>query len=134
MTASPSIQAFFDGACPICSREVAYARRRDPNLRVQWVDIAHPGFDAAAYGLDARKVNEALHVRTPDGRVYTGVDAAIQVMRVLHRSFIAKLLLGILKIPGMMFIARIYYRWFARNRYRLTGRCTPESCSIAPPK
>src|SRR5205085_8774077 len=111
-------------------REVAYARKRDPDHRVEWVDIARPGFDAGGFGLDARKLNEALHVRTPDGRVWVGVDAAIQVMRVLQRSFIATLLLWVLKVPGMMKVARLYYRWFARNRYRLTGRCTPETCAI----
>jgi predicted DCC family thiol-disulfide oxidoreductase YuxK len=29
-----------------------------------------------------------------------------------------------------MRIAGILYRLFARNRYRISGRCTPESCRI----
>src|SRR4051812_15682655 len=112
------IQAFYDGECPICSREVAYARRRDARGCMEWVDISRADFDAARFGLDPRKVNEALHVRMPDGRVLVGVDAAVQVMRVLQRSFVAKVLVWILKVPGMMSVARVYYRWFARNRYR----------------
>src|SRR5690349_14596180 len=127
---SAHLQAFYDGACPICSHEVGYARRRDRDERVEWIDISRPTFNAPAFGLDPAKVNEALHVRGSDGKIYVGVDAAIQIMQAVRHSFLMKVVLFILKIPGMMPIARTYYRWFARNRYRLTGRCTPESCAV----
>ncbi|MFT6308343.1 MAG: putative DCC family thiol-disulfide oxidoreductase YuxK, partial [Halioglobus sp.] len=30
---------FYDGACPLCSREVAHYRRIDTNNNVSWLDI-----------------------------------------------------------------------------------------------
>ena len=46
--ANPQLTVFFDGACPICSREIAHYRRRDSEGRLRLVDIAAPSFDAAA--------------------------------------------------------------------------------------
>ena len=133
-TAIARPQVFFDDACPICRRETAHVRKRDKLGRADWIDIAAPGFDAAAYGLDPVRVHEVMHARGTDGTVYQGLDAVIFFMRVLPKTFITGPLLLLLKIPGMMIPARAYYRWFARNRYRLAGRCTPESCELPPPK
>lgn len=124
------VQVFFDGACPICSREIAWGRRRDRFSRIEWIDIAGADFRAEAYGLDARRIHEVMHARDASGRVHTGVDAFVQIARALPRSFLTVMFLGLLKVPGAMWVARGYYRWFARNRYRLGGRCTAETCKI----
>ena len=128
------LQVFFDGACPICTREVRHYSRRDRDNQIKWIDIAAPAFKAADYGLDPAAIHKAMHARTAEGRVYAGVDAFIQIWRAIPHSFFASFALLLLRIPGMMSIARLFYHWFARNRYRLTGRCTPEGCAIHPEK
>jgi len=130
-TASPwPVQVFFDGACPLCSRETRHYQKKDVHGRIQFVDIAGPQFDAKAYGLDPTRVTEVMHARTADGRVYTELNAFKQIWRALPPSFLSRAPLALLAIPGAMWFFGKCYRLFARNRYRLTGRCTPESCTI----
>jgi predicted DCC family thiol-disulfide oxidoreductase YuxK len=124
------VQVFFDGACPICSREVKHYRARDRHGRIEWIDIANPAFHAPAYGLDPARVQQMMHARLSDGRVVTEVRAFVKIWEVLPPGLVTTPLRWLLKIPGMIAVANVFYRLFARNRYRLTGRCTPEGCSI----
>jgi predicted DCC family thiol-disulfide oxidoreductase YuxK len=71
-----------------------------------------------------------MHARTPDGKVFTEVRAFVKIWEALPPSLLTTPLRWLFKIPGTLALAGIFYRLFARNRYRLTGRCTPESCSI----
>jgi predicted DCC family thiol-disulfide oxidoreductase YuxK len=48
-----AIEAYFDGACPLCVREMRLLQRLDRRRLIRFVDIAAPGFDAA-YRLFAR--------------------------------------------------------------------------------
>jgi predicted DCC family thiol-disulfide oxidoreductase YuxK len=124
-TANWPLQVFFDGACPLCSREMAIVRRRDRHGNLQLIDIARPDFDAPALGLDPLRLQQAMHVRGADGTLYIGVDAFLQL-------WLALFLRGLLQVPGMPWFARRLYGVFARNRHRLTGRCTPETCALPP--
>ena len=60
MPASERYQLLYDGACPVCRREVLWLHRRRP-AAIEAVDIAAPEFDAALYGLTAREVDAALY-------------------------------------------------------------------------
>lgn len=125
------LQVFYDGACPLCSREVAVYRRRDQLGRIAWVDISRPEFQAAEFGLDPARVQQVMHARAPDGGVFTQITAFVKIWQALP-GWPWALLRAVFAIPGMIPLANIFYRLFARNRYRLTGRCTPESCSTRP--
>lgn len=128
--ASRALQVFYDGACPLCSREVKHYRTRDKERCIEWIDIARPGFDAAEYGLDPVRVQQVMHARGPGGKVYTEVGAFVKIWEALPPGLLTTPLRLLLRIPGMIRFANIFYRLFARNRYRLTGRCTPESCGV----
>jgi predicted DCC family thiol-disulfide oxidoreductase YuxK len=128
------LQIFFDGACPLCSREVRHYKKRDPHHAIEWIDIAQPTFNAPSFGLDPARVNEVMHARSPDGTVSTEVAAFVKIWEALPPAFFTTLLRYLLKIPGMMAIANFIYRRWAKNRYKLTGRCTPESCELPPDK
>jgi predicted DCC family thiol-disulfide oxidoreductase YuxK len=128
---SPSLlQVFYDGACPICVREIQHYRRRDREHRIEWIDIARPEFNAAAAGLDPQRLQQAMHARGADGEIHVGVEAFVQIWRTLPWAIGTGSLRALFKVPGMMASARVFYRLFARNRHRLTGRCTPERCGI----
>ncbi|MGC4116266.1 MAG: DUF393 domain-containing protein [Myxococcales bacterium] len=77
------LAVFFDGACIVCSSEMESYRRRDRDGRLEFVDIAAPGFDAQAFGLDRVQVQRAMHVRLPSGEVRTGVAAFVEVWKRL---------------------------------------------------
>lgn len=128
------LQVFYDGACPLCSREVRHYRKRDRHHRIDWVDIAAPTFHAPDYGLDSAGVQQVMHARGPDGTLYTQLAAFVQIWKALPARPLTTPLRWLLAIPGVIPLANIFYRLFARNRYRLTGRCTPESCGIEKPE
>lgn len=127
------LQVFYDGACPLCSREVRHYQAKDRLHHIAWIDIAAPGFDARAYGLDPQRVQQVMYARAADGTVFIEVAAFVKIWEALPPTLFSRLVRGLLKLPGMMAIAGVGYRFFARNRYRLTGRCTPENCTIPPP-
>ena len=129
MSTAWPLQVFFDGACPLCRREMAFWRSRDHRHRLQWVDIAAPGFSAVDYGLDNTQLQRFMHARSADGQVFTGVRAFVHIWEAIPGPMTTPLR-WLFKIPGVVPIAGIFYRLFARNRYRLTGRCTPETCDV----
>jgi predicted DCC family thiol-disulfide oxidoreductase YuxK len=122
---------YFDGACPLCSREIAHYRRRDPGGCLRLIDIADPHFDAAAHGLSAERVNQVMHVRRPDGSLATGVDAFIAIWDALPGYGV---LSKVAALPGVHLLLRGGYRVFAAVRPYLPRRqvpaCHDGSCQV----
>ena len=107
-------QLLYDGACPVCSREVLWLYRRRPDA-IEAVDISLEGFDAVAYGLTAEQVDGALYGIRPDGGVTVGMDSLREAYRLGG--------LGWLVAWTGWWPARpvfdALYRGFARNRMRI---------------
>jgi predicted DCC family thiol-disulfide oxidoreductase YuxK len=107
-------QLLYDGACPVCSREVLWLYRRRPDA-IEAVDISLEGFDASAYGLTAEQVDGALYGIRPDGGVTVGMDSLREAYRLGG--------LGWLVAWTGWWPARpvfdALYRGFARNRMRI---------------
>lgn len=130
--AAPEVTTvYFDGACPLCSREIAHYRRRDRQGRLRFIDIADPHFDAAAEGLDAARVHQVMHVRRPDGSLATGVDAFIAIWAALPGY---GRLACAAATPGIHGLLRAGYRLFAAVRPYLPRRqvssCSDGSCAV----
>jgi len=123
------IKVLYDGACPLCLREVRFLRGRDQAGRIAFEDIAAPGFDASAYGLDQATAMARIHGILPNGTRIEGVE----VFRQLYAQVGLGWLLAPTRWPGLRPVFDAAYRAFARNRLRLTGRsepaCTQESCA-----
>lgn len=119
---------FYDGECPLCRREVDHYRRLDRQQRLIFIDIASAHFDAHAFNLDPQRVHQVMHAQTADGATRTELDAFRTIWRAMPLFSFSRLLLLIFSLPGMNFLGGIAYRWFARNRHRLTGRCENQSC------
>jgi len=74
MNSSPRfpLQVFFDGACPICSREINHYRRQDRQGRLEPIDISAPDFDPRRYGIPLEAFMAELHAIDQAGTVYRG--------------------------------------------------------------
>ena len=118
------IELYYDGACPICRREVRALRRLDRRSRLSFVDIAAEGFDAGSVGLVQRELEDRIHGRLPDGTVVEGVE----VFRRAYAAIGLAPLVAVTRLPGVARLLDLAYRWFAKNRYRLTGRCADGAC------
>lgn len=128
--ATGKLQVFYDGACPLCRREMGHYQVKDRRHNIDWVNIAGADFHADAYGLDPARVQQVMHARTPEGKVVTEVAAFLAIWKALPNGWIVTPLKWFFSIPGMVWVGGFFYRAFARNRYRLTGRCTAESCAL----
>lgn len=118
----PDLTILIDGQCPLCKREGEALRRLDRGRgRIGIVDIAAPGFNPAEYGTTYESAMSRIHGLLPDGRLVTG-------MEVFRRAY-SLVGWGWLWAPTGWPILRpmfdAFYRWFARNRHRLTGRADP---------
>jgi len=61
------IEVFYDGACPLCMREINWLRRLDRKQRIRFTDIASAGFDASTLGIAWSTLMDRIHGRLPDG-------------------------------------------------------------------
>ncbi len=124
MSASARLTLFFDGDCPLCRREIDLLRRIDRDGRVELVDIARPSFLSPDPGVTREDLMARIHARRPDGRWLEGMD----VFRAMWEAVGWGWLLAPTGWPILRPIFDASYRWFARNRLRLTGRA---DCDIA---
>lgn len=121
------VEVFYDGACPLCMREIRMLRARDREDAIQFTDIAADGFDATRYGTSQDELMDKIRGRLPDGSWIEGVE----VFRRLWGAVGFRRLVGISRMPGIAHALNALYRVFAKHRLRLTGRCKPEgSCAI----
>jgi predicted DCC family thiol-disulfide oxidoreductase YuxK len=125
-----AVQVFFDGGCPLCSREAAMLRRRDRHAALEFIDIAAPGFDAARWGQEQSALMAAMHVRLPDGTWAVGVEAFRRIYSLLGFGWLVRLS----RLPGLRQLLDVCYRVFARNRMRLQGTCAADGggCGDGP--
>ena len=125
-TADFDIEVYYDGACPLCMREIRMLRGRDRRQRIRFVDIAAAGFDAEAIGLSWGVLMDRIHGRLPDGTVVEGVE----VFRRLYTAIGFGPLVALTRLPGLRWLLDIGYRVFAKHRLRLTGRCADGACEL----
>jgi len=127
------IEILFDGDCPLCRREIRWLERMDRGReRIRFEDIAAPDFDPTRYHRTKAELMARIHGALPDGRVVEGLE----VFRRAYGAVGLGWLLAPTRWPGLRRLAEAAYRWFARNRLRLTGRaaaCDSGSCGVARP-
>jgi predicted DCC family thiol-disulfide oxidoreductase YuxK len=126
---SVEISVLYDGECPLCAREIAMLRRLDRGRgRIGFEDIAAPGFDPARYARTHDELMARIHGVLPGGAVIEGVE----VFRRAYAAVGLGWLVAPTRWPLLRPLADAAYRWFARNRLRLTGRDACASDRVHP--
>jgi predicted DCC family thiol-disulfide oxidoreductase YuxK len=109
----------YDGECGFCSRWLAF-----------WQPVlAKHGFDSVA--LQEPWVTKRLQVPTDEllydirlltrqGELVSGANVYLQVTK---RVWWASPLYAAFSLPGFNWLIHTCYRWFARNRYCVSGAC-----------
>ena len=122
-TSAWTVEVFHDGDCPLCEREISMLRRLDRHRRIRFTDIAAPGFDPRPLGRTMDELMERIHGRLPDGTWLEGVE----VFRRLYAAVGFGPLVALTRLPLIRQLLDLGYTLFAKNRLRLTGRCSPET-------
>lgn len=108
----------FDGVCNLCNGSVNFIIAHDRECRYLF---------ASRQGAVGRKIlsdlgidpdNPHTFVLVKDGRYLFKTDAALEIARDFHGAWRALRILRFVPRP----VRDGFYRWVARNRYRLFGR------------
>ena len=75
MTDTDKITVYYDGACPLCQREISFYRRRRGADSVRWMDLSRMEAETVAPGLSRSEALRRFHIRRPDGKLVSGVTA-----------------------------------------------------------
>ena len=66
---------FFDGQCPLCTREVGYYRRQPGAEGINWIDVTKVSLDDLPSGLTREDALARFHVVTTKGELVSGGNA-----------------------------------------------------------
>lgn len=106
----------YDGNCKVCGKLVKVLRTLDRRNEMEIVPSQAPGVMARFPWIPAKAYAEALQMIGPGGETWSGARAIEQILAVIPKG---RLVSWLFRIPGIRTLADRFYRWFARNRYRL---------------
>jgi predicted DCC family thiol-disulfide oxidoreductase YuxK len=75
-----TLVVWFDGACPLCQREIAFIRRLDKRHAIAFVDVA--AAEDASCPIDRAELLARFHARE-DGRLLSGAAAFAAMWRAI---------------------------------------------------
>ena len=117
----------YDGDCRVCTRLADALRRLDGGRRLEVVPSQTPGLHARFPWIPSSAYAESLQLVSPAGETWQGAVAIERILDMLPRG---RFVSWLFKLPFARAIADRFYRWFARNRYRLG---CGEHCQYRPP-
>lgn len=130
------LRMFHDGACPLCTLEVAHYRKLDREGKISFIDATCADKDVSAQlvsaGLTQAVALRRLHVVLPDGRIVSGARAFVALWRVLPRW---RRIAPIAGAPPIIWILEGLYRLFLPIRpllARSLGRRSQHKDVAAP--
>lgn len=116
----PTGWIFYDAECTFCVRAMKRFNRLFAQSGFCWLPAQTPG-TAKRLGIEESSLREEMKVLLAGGRVVGGVDA----WAALFRSVWWLWPLGVLlSAPLIHWFGEKCYRWIARNRHCLDGRCS----------
>ena len=115
-TTPDRLTVLYDGACPLCRREIGVYRGLTPTEPLGFRDISDRSAALPAplpAGLSQADLLARFHVQHADGRIESGARAFIALWeRLPYWRWLARL--G--RLPGMAALMEIAYRGFLRVR------------------
>lgn len=125
------LTVFFDGQCPLCSKEISMLKRLDNRKRLHFEDIHAIDFVYRYPYIDVVAADKRLHGQLTNGQIITGLDVTARAWGLVgHHKW-----LQILRWPVIRWFADLAYLFFARFRHpisRLFGgkSCPDENCKL----
>ena len=108
---SEALTVLFDGACPLCRREISVYQALVPSQPVAWLDVS--AASTAFTPEDRTHYLARFHVRRADGVLLSGAAAFVALWQVMPGwRWLGRF--GML--PGVMPVLELLYRGFLRIR------------------
>ncbi|HZR58022.1 MAG TPA: DUF393 domain-containing protein [Terriglobales bacterium] len=109
----------YDGQCGFCTR---WAKLWTPTLNRAGFAVAalQESWVSERLQLPVEDLLSDIRLLTPTGELISGANVYLQAAR---RIWWAWLFYAVFSLPGFNSLIKIGYRWFARNRYCVSGVC-----------
>jgi len=103
----------YDGACPLCAREIAMYRRQQGADAIRWLDVSQIAEADIPLGLSRHEVLARFHVIRRDGSAAVGAAGFVELWKAFPKL---RLLGRVASLPPILFILEVGYSVFLRVR------------------
>lgn len=112
----------YDGHCVFCKAQMQNLSRFGKRGALDPISFQDEGVLERFGGLTHAECMVAMHLVTPDGRVFVGMEAAVRA--VLTRPILGAFA-WLYYAPGLRHLMDALYAWIAKRRYAISGRASP---------
>ena len=107
------VTVLYDGACPLCAREIAMYRRQHGTDAIRWLDVSQIPESDIPLGLARQAVLARFHVIRRDGSVAVGAAGFVELWKAIPKLRLVGRLAG---LPPVFSIVELGYSLFLRVR------------------
>ncbi len=106
---SDKTTVFYDGACPLCRREIDLYKRLEGSDGIDWQDLSSMDEHQLPSGLSLHTALKRFHVQSSDGLLLSGGMAFVHLWSRLPRlAFLGK----VGRLPVISGLIELFYRVF----------------------
>ena len=113
----------FDGGCPLCLRETIFLRKKDVLNKINFVDINSNNYNPVLFkNISYAEAMSNLHGILENGDIIQGLDVLAYSYELIGLGWIYYPY----KIKLLNPILRLFYKYWAKYRLKITGRSNIE--------
>ena len=113
----------YDGGCPLCLRETNFLKNRDIANQILFIDINNKDYNPLLFkNISYSKAMSNLHGILENGELIKGLDVLAYSYELIGLGWVYYPL----KIKFLSPVLKLVYRYWAKNRLKITGRSNIE--------
>ena len=113
----------FDGGCPLCLRETNFLKSKDELNKIDFVDINNLNYKPNLFkDISYAEAMSNLHGILENGNIIKGLDVLAYSYELIGLGWVYYPL----KIEFLAPVLRLFYKYWAKYRLKITGRSNIE--------
>ena len=113
----------YDGGCPLCVRETNFLKSKDELNNIDFVDINNTNYNPTLYkDISYKEAMSNLHGILENGNIIEGLDVLAYSYELIGLGWVYYPL----KIEFLAPVLRLFYKYWAKYRLKITGRSNIE--------
>ncbi len=113
----------FDGGCPLCLRETNFLKSKDELNKIEFVDINNVNYNPVLFkNISYAEAMSNLHGILENGNIIKGLDVLAYSYELIGLGWVYYPL----KIEFLAPVLRLFYKYWAKYRLKITGRSNIE--------